>query len=313
MDLTPPPVTETYTSLEALITALNTHAAAQGYAVVKQRTKKNPKSASIFKAYFRCDRGGKPENKAHAQKRKHSGTRLIDCPFTCFALDKMNVGWVIVIRNPSHNHTPTIEGAHPAICKMALTADVIANIDNQSKAHATPSQILTSMRLQEDNCALKTKDIYNVKQAIRRKALGYLSPIQSLLNALEKENWFYKYETTPISKEITHLFFVEKNTVDILKENSEVLLMDCTYKTNKYKLPLLVIVGHTSLGTSFYVGFAFMTKEKEADYLWVLSALHTYFIEKNILLPTVIVTDRDLGLMAAVRVIFPTASHLLCI
>ena len=105
------------------------------------------------------------------------------------------------------------------------------------------------------------KGIYNIKQDIRRKALACLSSIRYLMNALEKDNWFYKYETTSISKEITHLFFVEKNTVDILKENSEVLLMDWTYKIYKFKLPLLVIVGHTSLGITFYVIFAFLAKE----------------------------------------------------
>lgn len=80
--------------------------------------------------------------------------------------------------------------------------------------------------------------------------------------------------------------------------------MDCTYKTNKYKLPLLVIVGHTSLGITFYVGFAFLAKEKKADCLWVLLALQGYLVEMNISSPNVIVTDRDLGLIAAASVEF---------
>ena len=194
-----------------------------------------------------------------------------------------------------------------------MTAEMLETIKQQSKAQATPSQILTSMRLQDKECILKKKDIYNAKQSIRRKALGPLSPIQYLLEALNDDNWFYKYETTPISRELTHLFFIEKNTADILRKNSEVLLMDCTYKTNKYKLPLLVIVGHTALGTTFYVGFAFLANEREADYQWVLQALHTYLTEMSISFPTVVVTDRDLALINALATVFPLVSHLLCV
>ena len=42
--------------------------------------------------------------------------------------------------------------------------------------------------------------------------------------------------------------------------------MDCIYKTNKYKLSFLVIVRHTALGSTFYIGFAFPANEKEANY-----------------------------------------------
>lgn len=56
--------------------------------------------------------------------------------------------------------------------------------------------------------------------------------------------------------------------------------MDCTYKKNLYKLSLLVIVGHTCLGTTFYTGFAFLANEKEPAFVWVLETLKD-FIWKN--------------------------------
>lgn len=201
--------------------------------VVKQRTKKNPKTNAMVKAYFRCDRGGKPEDKEHCLKCKHSATQLIDCPFSCYASEKKYLGWVLVVRNPSHNHTAISESSHPSLRKLAMTKEVMANIDSQIKAQAIASQVLTPLRLENDDCILKTKDIYNVKQAIRRKNLGPLSPMQFLLRSLEQDNWYFEYRASEISQEVTHLFFVEKHTVEILKENSEILLMDCTYKTNK--------------------------------------------------------------------------------
>ena len=42
--------------------------------------------------------------------------------------------------------------------------------------------------------------------------------------------------------------------------------MDCTYKTNRFNMPLLSIIGITSLGTNFWVAFCFLRNEKEGDF-----------------------------------------------
>ena len=42
--------------------------------------------------------------------------------------------------------------------------------------------------------------------------------------------------------------------------------MDATYKTNRYKLPLLIITGINALGGSFYVAFCFLAGEQFEDY-----------------------------------------------
>ncbi|KAK6936686.1 MULE transposase domain [Dillenia turbinata] len=46
--------------------------------------------------------------------------------------------------------------------------------------------------------------------------------------------------------------------------------MDCTYKINRYKMPLLEIIGITSFNTSFYSCFVFLSKERCEDYEWAL-------------------------------------------
>ncbi len=57
----------------------------------------------------------------------------------------------------------------------------------------------------------------------------------------------------------------------------EVLIMDCIYKTNRYKMPLLIIIGVIALNTTFYAAFCFMKGENYSDYVWVMEALmHLY-------------------------------------
>ncbi|XP_052627015.1 protein FAR1-RELATED SEQUENCE 5-like [Lactuca sativa] len=86
--------------------------------------------------------------------------------------------------------------------------------------------------------------------------------------------------------------------------------MDATYKTNKYNLPFLEIVGVTSTNKTFSIAFAFMHNEKTSNYIWPLTCLKLTINDS--FCPRVIVTDRDLALMKACGDVFPQSNHLLC-
>ncbi len=79
-----------------------------------------------------------------------------------------------------------------------------------------------------------------------------------------------EHQTDPVTSWLTHLFFAHKRLVALLKQFLETILVNCTYKTNRFWLPLFVIVGVTSLNITFYATFAFLAQEKELDYSWAL-------------------------------------------
>ncbi|KAI5683510.1 hypothetical protein M9H77_04738 [Catharanthus roseus] len=86
-----------------------------------------------------------------------------------------------------------------------------------------------------------------------------------------------------------------------------VLIMDKTYKTNKYNMPLLECVGMTLTGKNFAVATAFMCNEQATTYICFLQQIkHLYFTSAmsngqgsviNEGEPLVILTDRESGLM----------------
>lgn len=319
MPLAPPPTGgEGHVSEDLLIEALNKHAGPEGYAVSTARSKKSKKGQGIKnKVYIRCDRGGKPDpNGKGSGKRLHCSSRRNDCPFSAVA--KLNTAddcWYLTdVRNPDHNHVATLAGAHPALRKLAMTVDVRKEIAQQVRVGVSSNQILTTLRLDTDqeNPLFKRSDIYNVKSHIRSLALGTYTPVQALLEHLQRDDWFFKHEEDE-SHRVTKLFFSRASSQTILKINSEVLLMDCTYKVNRYKMPLLVINGVTALNTTFYVGFAFLASERTADYVWVLTQLKLLYDELDISPPEVILTDCERGLINASRLVFSTTQHLLCI
>jgi hypothetical protein len=136
---------------------------------------------------------------------------------------------------------------------------------------------------------------------------------QFLLKNLNRNNWYYKYRIISLKHKITHLFFVKKHTSKLLKNNWEVFLMNCIYKTNKYKLLLFVIVDHIFLSIISYVDFAFLTRETEENFAWVLKTLQKYLKKKNILVSKILMTNRDVKLINVSHSIFSRVRHFLCI
>nr|KAJ0205206.1 hypothetical protein LSAT_V11C500287550 [Lactuca sativa] len=88
------------------------------------------------------------------------------------------------------------------------------------------------------------------------------------------------------------------------------MMMDATYKTNKYNMPFLEIVGFTSTNMKFFIGFGFMDKEKESNYIWALNCLKSIIDRYDS--SCVTVTDNEIALMNACEKVFPSAIQILC-
>ncbi len=174
-------------------------------------------------------------------------------------------------------------------------------------------EFLASERLNNPSSLLTAQDIYNAKKKIRDKRLGKYTSTQALLKHLNHNRWFVKIKLRKNTKKIRRLFFLNKKSEHILSKNFEILVINCIYKTNKYKMSLLMIVKQTSIGTTFYIVFAFLESERPENYVWILKHLKNAYGALDLLDPDVIVTDRDLTLMQAIEKIFSNTAALLCI
>ncbi len=106
----------------------------------------------------------------------------------------------------------------------------------------------------------------------------------------------------------THLFYAYRHCLHLFTLYPEVLLLDCTYQTNRYDLPLLNMVGMTGVKLSFLVGCALLRAETEEDYGWVLEQLAMHIASP----PGIVVTGCDFALMNALEHVFPLSYHVLC-
>ena len=64
-------------------------------------------------------------------------------------------------------------------------------------------------------------------------------------------------------------------SIDLLRAFFRVLIMDCMYKTNKYRLQLMEIVGVTSIKMTFSIAFAYLEAEREDKFSWCLDKLRS--------------------------------------
>lgn len=156
-----------YDTHKALINAVQSHARGQGYAVCCLRTKKSPSTGLTGICYLCCDRGRKVRIPT-GQKRKHHGSRTLDCPFSIVA-KILDGSWLIrEIRNPHHNHLPTLR-------KLNLTPAITSEVERATQFSMKPAAIVASLRLaQRENFddnepTYKTKDIYNVRAKLRHR------------------------------------------------------------------------------------------------------------------------------------------------
>jgi MULE transposase domain len=310
MPLEPPPE-GIFATLDELVTQANAHAGHEGYAIVKQRSKKG-KDGEDRRVYLACDRGGiyRERGVSFERRQRLVSTRKTNCPFSATATLNTDV-WILEVRIAVHNHEPSTSLlSHPAHRKRIPKN--IEQIGNWSKTGIPPRRVAASLR--EEGAVVIAKDISNIKSHIRSKNLGARTPIEAMFQQLQTHDYNYRWRTDDIGH-VTHLFFIHPRSLEMLREYPDLLLLDCTYKTNKFKMPLLNIVGVTSLNTTFHAAFCFIRKEENGDYLWALQQLKDCLQAASITSPALMITDRDLALITAIDKIFPTpqTQSILCI
>lgn len=319
MSLAAPPTDGSYPSVTDALNALNAFAAVEGYALVKRRSKSW--AGAVRAVWLKCDKGGKKKDYTSTvskDKQRVSGSRLTECPFL-IVLRLQDNQWKVDLQNADHNHVATQAIAHPA--HRQLSPSRRAEIERQCDVGILPRQTHTSLLLAHTSSSSSSKapapirltDIHNARASHRALKRGNRSAIQAFIEDLEGEDWYSQYQTDPHSTVVKRVFLAYNKSLDLLKDFPEVLLMDCTYKTNKYNMPLLTITGVTALRRSFSIGMAFLGKETVEEFQWVLSHLRCLYQKTRLRTLYTVVTDCDLALINAISIVFPSIQHLLCL
>lgn len=287
-----------FQSRDELMRAVQEFALEHGFAVSIQRSKEGL-------VHLQCTRGGHERNThklTDDSRRRTTASRRQGCPFRCRGSRQRDGTWVLVMLNDEHTHPPSTDPrVHPQ--HRQLTPALMDEIRRLTRANVMPQDILATLMEADPSVNLVVKDIHNARQRIRAQDLAGRTATQALLDSLNgREDVFVRHDTDAVEGHITRLFFATRTAIEMARYWRYVIVADCTYKTNVYRMPLLDFVGISGSNASFFVANAFLDGEREEDYAWALQQLHTalgFF-------PAIFVVDRDLAFMGAIARVTPS-------
>ncbi|KJZ72072.1 hypothetical protein HIM_08527 [Hirsutella minnesotensis 3608] len=313
-----------FESREAAKAACSAVAKQEGFALAI-RNKKPPGSDNPTYLLLRCSKGGAYRDQrnetVHESKRRNNTHSLkSECPFQINIKLKHEGPWAVAPSRSSgpHNHPFTPAATHSKYLAELIAAhrDQIIHFYN---CGLRPFLIASHLRgLSQDDpdlAGISSQHIRNALALYRAEELAGRTPIEFLYGQLKDSSLgFFFRDTRDQEGRLTGLFIAPRSGIELWRRFWSILLLDCTYKTNRFKMPLLNVCGSTSERKTFSVASIFLSGEAEPQYRWALQCLLELAAEEGIPMPRVIVTDRELALMNAL-ISFPELRlviHLLC-
>lgn len=232
-----------YPSRELLYKAIQNWAKPRGYAFTGGSSKKT--SSGRIKAYYLCDRCP-PIPPAREDRIRDTQTRGTSCPFSVIALQITSIEWELKhrpgVQYSTHNHKPSQNpSAHYPHRQLSITAQ--NTVQSFYSAGIQPQQTLTYLRQVDPTTLALPQDLYNQNAAIRRANRQGQSTTEALIQHLQNNGIKHSILKDPITRRLKGLFIACPESITYLQSHHDVLLIDNTYSTNRFNLPLMDIIG----------------------------------------------------------------------
>ncbi|KAI3942835.1 hypothetical protein MKW92_049244 [Papaver armeniacum] len=279
-------------------------------------------------------------NTERPYKKKESGPRKCGCPFTLKGVWMAGDKWKVRVHCGAHNHElPETLVGHSDVARLKEEKQILVD---WTKSGFRPRRVLSPLkqRSNENMSTMRTidntkaaiklteverksamhtplsvnmstmKTVNNASAAIKLMEVEGKSAMQQVLGLLLKHHYVEWHRRDEETDELKDIFWAHPESLQLVLGFHSVLIVDCTYKTNRFGSPLLRIVGVSSTGKLFTVAFIFMEAETEDHYVWALTRLKRLFSPNA--LPSTFVTDGELKLVNAIGSVFPKANWLFC-
>lgn len=257
------------------------------------------------KIVISCDRAGVYSSSASKRMTK---TKKTGCLYRVFGKRIGEGLWKFARQEGEHNHDMCVDIRVHSRARR-LTEEQKLQRQRLEQAGVKPKAQLAFLRQEYDGFCAVQQDLYNEKQSDRIKFLNGRSTMQALFDVVQ-ENQYHFEHCVDSEGHLTHLMFAHPSSVSLARQFHTVLLFDCTYKTNKFGLPLLVCTGLSPSNKSFFCCGIFMHGERERDYVWALRAVQRLLGDG--VTPSVVASDNEAALLGAGLIVFPSASQLIC-
>jgi hypothetical protein len=122
-----------------------------------------------------------------------------------------------------------------------IKAEEKQRVIDMKKILAAPRNILTDLMEKNKESVTIIKQVCNVRTRWRKGQREYKTEMQYLISKLEKHKYVYFTRENSEVTTLEDLFFAHLESTNMLNTFPTVLVMDSTYKTNTYRMPLFEI------------------------------------------------------------------------
>jgi hypothetical protein len=187
----------------------------------------------------------------------------------------------------------------------------VEQIRSLTKVGLNPKHIHATLLQNDPQTSITQRDVANQRAYSRDDYLQGRTPLEALVDELRSsDEWVVQW--TEINGRLQSLFFASRDQVELMRCYPDLVLIDATYKTNRYKMPLLHFSGVTPINTFFSAAFCFMPGEGEEECLWSVEQFKN-LVCNDLKPPEAFITDNDKALRKALSQVFEGIPRLLCI
>ncbi|ETL89566.1 hypothetical protein L917_11523 [Phytophthora nicotianae] len=224
----------------------------------------------------------------HVRGSKRMGCKMKLVLKACHLMNHMVLREIVHTRNGSrvHSHPPSADArVHACHRQRAAASEVVLSSSSLAQAlveaHTAAGVSVASIRATLSQAApdpfVTLKDIANTRNAVQRRELSTQAAMEALFPELSKQGFFYRYDINPDTQELRYLLWAHPCTAKLYRRHHDVLVVDCTYKTNKFKIPLFNIIAVTGFNTVLPVAQCWLPGEKQENYVWALNMMRLFF------------------------------------
>ncbi|KAH1198782.1 hypothetical protein GmHk_18G052288 [Glycine max] len=253
--------------------------------IVRSDTNTSSRGMTSF-VLIGCERRGEYRCRKKEFVIRDTRTRKCGCPFKLHGKPVIGgQGWMVKLICVIHNHelAKSLVG-HPYVGRLSKAKKTL--IVDMTKSMVKPRNILLTLKEHNANSCTTIKQIYNARSAYCSSIRGSDTKMQHLMKLLERDQYIH-----------WHRLKDEDVAVPTKQTGTDSHCFD--------------FIGVTPIEMTFSAGFAYLEGERLNNVVWALERFRGIFLRRDVLLG-VIVTDRDLTLMNAVKTVFPECTNLLC-
>ena len=221
------------------------------FALIKKNTE-FAQDRVITGGSFRCYKNGQ-------RKEEGRGSAKTNCPFHAWFRRNPTTGLYFFTKNNNMEHNHTLDPGSTTMSAVARRfVPTQQELIEEMHALRVPVPLILAELSKTTDVIFTNNDVYNHLQRSQRIEVDSLSDVQKLLQAVKGNNDIVYQVGKGSENRLAWFTFGSSKTLEDFTSFNFVLLMDSTYKTNRFNMPLLLISSVNPFGRTYVVACCMM-------------------------------------------------------